>query len=263
MAPARGLALAAAQRVVDGVHGHTAGLGPHALPAAAAGLADLHQLGLGIADLADGAAAVDGHPTHLGGGQAQGGEVALLGHELDAHAGAAGKLAPAARPQLHVVDGGTDRDVAEGQGVAGADLRPLPALQHVAHADPVGRQDVALLPVDVVEQGDAGVAVGVVLDGRDLGGNAVLVPPEVHDAVLLLVATAAVARRLAAVAVAAAGLGLGAEEALLGSVRRDVGEVRHRLEPPAGTGGLALAKGHGPFPPVSSRTDRCGLHRQG
>ena len=40
VAAARGLALAAAERVVDRVHGHAAGLGADALPAVAAGLAD-------------------------------------------------------------------------------------------------------------------------------------------------------------------------------------------------------------------------------
>src|SRR5271170_5532368 len=51
-----GLALATAQRVVDRVHGDAAGLGPLALPAVAAGLADLDQLGLGVADDSQGAA---------------------------------------------------------------------------------------------------------------------------------------------------------------------------------------------------------------
>src|SRR5580765_2441002 len=76
VASAGALALAAAEWVVDGVHGDTAGLRAHALPAVAAGLADLDQLGLGVADLADRGAAVDGHAPHLGGRQAQGGEVA-------------------------------------------------------------------------------------------------------------------------------------------------------------------------------------------
>src|SRR3546814_17034327 len=54
---ARGLALATAEGVVDRVHGDTAGLGLDALPAVAAGLADLDQLGLGVADLTEGGSA--------------------------------------------------------------------------------------------------------------------------------------------------------------------------------------------------------------
>src|SRR3569623_1384779 len=46
-ATTRGLALASTVRVGDGVHGHATGLGADALPAVAAGRADLDQLGLG------------------------------------------------------------------------------------------------------------------------------------------------------------------------------------------------------------------------
>src|SRR6185437_7338171 len=69
-----GLALATTQRVVDRVHGHPTGLRANALPAAPAGLADLDQLGLRVADHPEGGSAVDGHPAHLGGRQPQGGE---------------------------------------------------------------------------------------------------------------------------------------------------------------------------------------------
>jgi len=68
-----------------------------------------------------------------------------------------------------------------------------------------GSQDIALLTVLVLDQGDVGGAVGIVLQVDD-GSGAVLVPLEVDDAVLLLVAAAAVADGDAAVAVAAGGL---------------------------------------------------------
>src|SRR5438067_605793 len=97
MASAGALALAATERVVDRVHRDTAGLRAHTLPTVAAGLADLDQLGLGVADLADGGAAVDGDAAHLGRRQAQGGEVAFLGDELHARTCAAGHLAARTR----------------------------------------------------------------------------------------------------------------------------------------------------------------------
>src|SRR6185437_12223409 len=190
---ARALALAAAQRMVDRVHGHAAGLGPDALPPVATRLAQRDQAGLGVADLTDGGPAVDRDPAHLGGGQAQGGEDTLLGDQLHAHPRPSGDLAPGARLELHVVHGRADRDVPQRQCVAGTDVGPLAALQHVPHPDPGGGQDVALLPVVVVEQGYAGVAVGVVLDGGNLGGDAVLGALEVDEAVPLLVPATAVA----------------------------------------------------------------------
>ena len=97
-------------------------------------------------------------------GKPQGGELALLGHELRAHARTPGELAALTGPELDVVDGRPDRDVAQGEGVAGADLGPLAAAQHVTDPHVARGEDVTLLAVEVVQQGDAGIAVGVVLD---------------------------------------------------------------------------------------------------
>src|SRR2546423_11446943 len=66
MAATTGLALAAAERVVDGVHGHATGLGANALPAVPARLAPRHQLGLGVADQPEGPPTVDPHPPPFG-----------------------------------------------------------------------------------------------------------------------------------------------------------------------------------------------------
>ena len=121
---------------------------------------------------------------------------------------------------------------------------PWPRLDRVADLQVLRGEDVALLAIEVVQQRDATGAVRVVLDRRDLGRNAVLVPLEVDDAVLLLVTAAAVARRLAAVVVAAAGAVLGRQQRLLGRRRRDLGEIRDGLEPTAGAGGFAFAECH-------------------
>src|SRR5690606_16373503 len=162
MATAGGLALATAVGVVDRVHGDAAGLRADALPTVAAGLAHLDQLGLGVADLADGRPAVDGDAAHLGAGQAQGGEAVVLGHELHAGTGAAGHLGAAAGLELDVVDGRADGDVAHRHGVAGLDVGALAALHPVADLHVLRGEDVGLLAVEVVEQRDAGVAVRVV-----------------------------------------------------------------------------------------------------
>src|SRR5205085_3517275 len=68
------------------------------------------------------------------------------------------------------------------------------------------REDVVLVPVGVVQEGDVAGAVGVVLDRGDRGGDAVLEPLEVDLAVAPLGAAAAVAGGDTAVGVAAAGL---------------------------------------------------------
>ena len=65
----------------------------------------------------------------------------------------------------------------------------------VARLQAQGRQDVALLAVDIVQQGDPRTAVRVVLHAVDAGRHAVLVAAEVDQAVHLLVAAAAMPRR--------------------------------------------------------------------
>ena len=105
-------------------------------------------------------------------------------------------------------------------------------------------QDVALLAVHIVQKRDARAAVRVVLDGRNLGGHAVLVALEVDDAVTALVAAALMARGDAAVVVAPRLVRLRSEQRLLRLVRRDLGEVRDRLEAPAGAGRLVLFDSH-------------------
>ena len=67
----------------------------------------------------------------------------------------------------------------------------LPLITVSPFFKPVGSQDVSLLAVDVVQQGDAGRAIRIVLDRIDLGRDAVLVALEVDQPVPPLVAAAA------------------------------------------------------------------------
>ena len=169
-----GLALATTERVVDRVHGDATGLGAHALPAVAAGLADLDQLVLGVADLTDGGPAVDRHPAHLGAGQAQAWRSRLpwrpaarscrpSGPSCRRRPAAARRCARWCRPGCSAAAARCRADVG---AVAALDRSPT--------CQTVRRQDVALLAVVVVQQGDAAGAVRVVLDGGDLGRHAVL-----------------------------------------------------------------------------------------
>src|SRR5262249_33381120 len=129
---AGGLALAAAHRVVDRVHGHAPDGGPAALPPAAARLAGLDVALLGGAHLADRGPAAPVHPPDLARGHAQLGEPALLGQQLNAGARRPGDLGPAAGAQLDRVHHGARRDVAQRQAVAGLDVRARPVLHLVA-----------------------------------------------------------------------------------------------------------------------------------
>src|SRR5207247_2611313 len=118
VAAALGLALAAAVRMVDGVHGRASYRGALAAPAAPSGLAARDVLVLDVADLADGRAAPERDAAHLAGGKAQDAVALVLRHQLDARAGAARKLAAATGLELDVVDQRPGRDVRERKRVA-------------------------------------------------------------------------------------------------------------------------------------------------
>src|SRR5690606_8121590 len=216
-----------AVRVVDRVHGTTAlvRLAPH--PTLAAGLADDDVLVLGVADGADGGVALAMQAAQFAGRHTDGDVGAVAALDLDAGAGRARELRAFARHHLDGVHGGADRDEPERHRVACHRLGLGAAHDGAADADLVGRDDVALLAVDVVQQGDVGAAVGIVLDRGDLGGHTLLVTSTVvDDTVAALVAAAPEARRDATAVVAAAALRDGTHQRLLGRGARDVGEIR-------------------------------------
>src|SRR3954469_21987416 len=170
-----GLALTTTVRVVDRVHRDAADGGALALPPHAAGLAPVDVRLLGVADLADGRAAARVDVAHLAGRHAQLRVRAVLRDELHGGTRRPGDLRAATGLELDGVDHRTGGDVAQRQVVAGLDVGAGAVLDDVALLQAVGRDDVALLAVRVVQERDARRAVRVVLDVRDLGRHAVLV----------------------------------------------------------------------------------------
>src|SRR5688572_16635713 len=219
------LALATAVRMVARVHRRSAHLGPSTHVARTAGLADLLVLMVEVAHLADGRHALDAHPAHLARRQADGGEVALLGKQLGAAAGAPHDLPAATGDQLDVVDLGAERDAAHGQRIADPGLDVGSAGDAVADLQAVRQQHVALVAVGVVQQADASGAVRVVLDRRDPRRHAVLLALPVDHAIEPLVAAPLVANGQLALAVAT-----GAAHELLGErlVRSVGGDLLER-----------------------------------
>src|SRR6267142_2081893 len=99
----RALALAAAERMIDGVHRYAADAGAAAQPARLPRLADRQQLVLGVPDFADRGEALAAHHPHLRRAEPQRDVVALFRHDLGARARAAAELATAADLELYVV----------------------------------------------------------------------------------------------------------------------------------------------------------------
>src|SRR5690349_818789 len=238
------LALAAAVRVVDGVHRGTAHRRTLALPAAAPRLADGDVLVVDVADLTDRRAAGERHPAQLAGWQPKHSEPLVLRDELDPGAGASRELAALAGLQLDVVHERARRDALERERVPGFDVGAGAGLDRRADLQPSRSEDVGLRPVGVVEERDAGRAVGVVLDRSHLRRHTVLDALEVDLAVAALVPAALVAPGDAAVRVAATALLQRLDQALLRLALRDLVERRDRHEAAAGRRRLVLADGH-------------------
>src|SRR5690606_16951589 len=150
------LALTTTVRVVDRVHGDTADPRAAAQPPAATGLADPHGGVLAVAERADGGPAVQQDHPHLARRHADLGELALLGHQLAPGAGGADHLRAPPRLQLHVVDQGAQRDRAQGQRIARLRVDVLAREDAVADLQALGPEDVALLAVHILDEGDAG-----------------------------------------------------------------------------------------------------------
>src|SRR5690242_11563483 len=217
MTTTRSLALTTAVRMVDRVHDHAADGRTNALPTLGAGLAQLLEAVLGVADFADGGAAVDRHAAHLAGTQTQRGVAGLASHQLHRGAGAAGDLRTLACLHLDAVHGRANRDVAQRQAVAGLDRRIGAGHQTVTHRPALRRDDVAALAIGVAQQRDVRGAVGIVLDALDDARDAFLVALEVDDAVMLLVPAAAMTRGGATVMVATTRLRLRLGQRRVGS----------------------------------------------
>src|ERR1700678_3325639 len=221
-ATALGLALAATHGVIDVVHDHAADMRATALPAGAASLAALDVHVIDIADLADGGVAGFLNPADFATGHLDEGITGFAVIENDELTGGAGDLAAATGGDFHVVDRGAEGDGAKGKSVAEIGGDVVAGDDLCADAEAGGGEDVGFLAVGVLEEGDAGAAIGIVLDGDDLGLDVTLAALEIDDAVLLLVTTADVTGGEAAMIVAAAGATENFDQGFLGGILGDL-----------------------------------------
>ena len=119
--------------------------------------------------------------------------------------------------------------------VIGDDRKYLTALV-CPNFEALRRNDVGQLAVFILDQRDEGRAVRIVFEALDDARDTVLVPLEVDDPVMLLVAATAMTGGDPAQVVAPAALGQGLQEASLGLGGGDLGKVTEAGEPPAGRG---------------------------
>ena len=170
---------------------------------------------LGVRERPHRRAAVRVDQAHLGGREAESHRGSLLGRHLDPRAGGAAQAASLTGDELDAVDDGSGWDRAQGQRVARPDVGSLTRLDAGAGTQTLGGEDVALVPVRVVEQGDVAGAVWVVLDRRHLRWHAVPLALEVDPPAAALGAAAAVARGDPPMGVSPARLALALGERLV------------------------------------------------
>ena len=239
------LALAAAVRVVAGVHDNAADGRTHAHVAHTARLAQANVLMVGVAHGADGRLRAQRQLAHFAGGETHLSEAVFLTHQLSAHAGGANHLAAAAGLDLKVVDQGANGNVRQRQRVAGLDVGVLGGNHRVAHLQVQRGQNVALLAIRVVQQRDEGAAVRIVLDSRNLRRNLQLVALEVDHAILDLVAAALMTNGDLALLITAGVLLEVLAQALFRSRLGDFLVGQHRHKAPGGRSRLIESNSHG------------------
>ena len=190
--------------MVDRVHDYAAVVGTTAQPAAAACLARALEGVLAVAYDTYGSFAGGEDFAGFSAGELDDCVVTLARYELGESACRTGDEGSLAGTHLDVVDECTYGDFAQGKGVADFGSGFGAADNGCAYFETVGGYDVCFCAVDVVEEGDAGRAVGIVLDALYYGGDAVFVSLKVYETEFALVAASKVTGGKVALGVTAA-----------------------------------------------------------
>ena len=82
------------------------------------------------------------------------------------------------------------RNIAYRQSIPGENVRVFTARDHLAHFQPYGSDDVALLAVEVGDQGDIRRAIRIIFDLRHTSRHAILVALKINYAIETLMSAA-------------------------------------------------------------------------
>ena len=180
-------------RVIDWVHTHTTDSWTDAQPAGATSLAADHIHVFGVSDHTNRGVAISVDLADFTGGQFHESVITFAvvqGHGLTS---CPCDATTTTADQFHVVDAGSQWDVAERESVAkiwsnlrtGSELGP--------HLQALRGQNVGEGAVFIFQKGDSGGAVWIILDSNNNRRTILLVALEIDHAVFLLMATADVA----------------------------------------------------------------------
>jgi hypothetical protein len=179
--------------VIARVHDAASHFWTTAEPTLAASFAEAGVALFGVTDLAEGGVALATNESDFRRRQLEGDVVPFLGHNLGTGPCRANHLATTTCIQLDVMDAGAKGYGREGEGVADLNRAIGTGDDGLADSNAGGRQNVALFAIAVIKQGQASVAMGVVMNGGDTSLNAMLVAPEIDQSIETFVSTTTMA----------------------------------------------------------------------
>src|SRR5580658_2211598 len=249
--PAAGrLAFAAAMRVIHRVHRHAAIMRLFSKPARLPCFAVRFVLVLYIPYLADGGHAFHRHAANFTGGQLQQGDSSFARNQLGLRTRRTRHLRTLARTEFNVVDHGAGWNVRQRQRGSDQDVSLGARIDGAADRQSHWTNDVPLLAIGVIEPRDARRPVRIILNGRDLSGNAELIALEIDGSIRLLGSAAAETRRDQTLAVASAGALLTHHQRLFGSLLGDFVTGNNAHETPGWRRRIVALHRHGLIAPT-------------
>jgi hypothetical protein len=155
----------------------------------------MNAIVLNIPELSDSRSAIQVNTTNLTRRKPQLPPITLLCHDLRTATSRPHHLGTTCHFQLHIVDRRAQRDSTQRETVTRLDVSVPRRNDRIANLQTHRPQDVALLPIDIMEERDSRTAVRVVLDARYFRGHTDFVPAKVDHPKTPLVAAATETRR--------------------------------------------------------------------
>ena len=172
------------------------------------------------------------------------GVAAITAHQLGVGAGGAGHLAALQGLQLDIVDDRADRQTAQRGGVARLHVDLLGSDDLVTDLQALRGQDIGQLAVGVLDQGDEGRPVRIVLQALNGRDDVPLATLEVDHAVEALGAAAAEADRDTATAATTARLGQTFDQRLLRAALVELAAVDQHKAAATGRRRIVMLQSH-------------------